>query len=57
MMMPEVAHREDRIMKARVAFQYAVGAPAVTPGPPLPSVVKAAASESGNALPLSISLL
>lgn len=27
MMMPEVAHREDRIMKARVAFQYAVGAP------------------------------
>lgn len=27
MMMPEVADREDRIMKARVAFQYAVGAP------------------------------
>lgn len=25
MMMPEVAHRADRIMKARVAFQYAVG--------------------------------
>lgn len=24
MMMPEVAHRADRIMKARVAFQYAV---------------------------------
>lgn len=25
MTMPEVAHRADRIMKARVAFQYAVG--------------------------------
>lgn len=24
MMMPEVAHRADRIMNARVAFQYAV---------------------------------
>lgn len=27
MMMPAVAHRADRIMKARVAFQYAAGGP------------------------------
>ena len=41
MMMPEVAHRADRIMKARVAFQYAVGIQhshswAATSGPAVP---------------------
>ena len=56
MMMPEVAQRDDRIMKARVAFQYAVRAPHghCCAAPALRG--KAATSEGRNAFPLSISL-
>lgn len=56
MMMPEVAQSEDRIMKARVAFQYAVRVPHghCCPAPALR--VKAATSEGRNVSTLSISL-